>query len=96
MSLTSFCCLYSKLWTYFSPFSVSIVDFLQVNVFFDFDNKSLNAFVIFHNFQCLTSKSIGMATSEDVAGTALEKYFRQETVFTYYLEDTLRVALPIS
>ena len=32
-SLTSFCCFYSYLWTYFTPFSsVSIVNFEQVNV----------------------------------------------------------------
>ena len=33
ISLTSFCCFYHWLWTYFTPFSsVSIVDFKQVNV----------------------------------------------------------------
>ena len=40
---TSFCCFYSKLWTYSTPFSsVSIVDFEQVNV--SWDNYSVVKF----------------------------------------------------
>ena len=31
-SMTSFWCFYNEVWTYFTPFSVSIVDFEQVNV----------------------------------------------------------------
>ena len=42
-SLTSFWCLYCKLWTYFTPFSsVSNVDFEQANVCWDTFHQSLS------------------------------------------------------
>ena len=40
-SMTSFCCFYCCVWTYFTPFpSVSIVEFEHVNVSWVRDKKS--------------------------------------------------------